>query len=113
MKVIWEQLVEAAKTYTYFESKHNLSPQWKDDFTHFYDFWSQIAVVILVTPKQEVERKSEWFCGLNFFCYKFKVEWENGVWTNIRFLARGFFVHMRQFHFDFYCFFDFLDRIFF
>ena len=24
-----------------------------------------------------------------------------------------FFVHMRQFHSDFYCLFDFLDRIFF
>ena len=42
--------------------------------------------MILVTPKQEVERKSEWFCGLNS---KFKVEWENGIWTKIRFLASG------------------------
>ena len=33
----------------------------------FYDFWSQIGVVVLVTPKQEVERKSEWFCGVIFF----------------------------------------------
>ena len=32
-----------------------------DLFTNFHDFWSQIGVVILVTPKQEVERKSEWF----------------------------------------------------
>ena len=49
----------------------------------------------------------------DFFRFKFKVEWENGVWTKIRFLASGFFVHMRQFDFDFYCFFVFLDRIFF
>ena len=26
----------------------------------------------------------------NFFRSKFKVEWENGVWTKIRFLASGF-----------------------
>ena len=46
--------------------------------------------MILVTPKQEVERKSEWFCGVKFFRSKFKVEWENGVWTKIRFHASGF-----------------------
>ena len=46
--------------------------------------------MILVTPKQEVERKSEWFCGVNFFNSNFKVEWENSVWTKIRFLASGF-----------------------
>ena len=40
---------------------------FKDLFTHFHDFWSQIGVVILVTPKQEMERKSEWFCGVKFF----------------------------------------------
>ena len=49
--------------------------------------------MILITPKQEVEQKREWFCGVNFFCSNFKVEWENGVWTKIRFLASGFFVH--------------------
>ena len=69
--------------------------------------------MILVRPKQEVERKCEWFFWREIFRSKFKVEWENGVWTKIRFLARGFSVHMRQFHFDFYCFFDFLDRFFF
>ena len=41
-------------------------------FTHFHDFWSQIGVVILVTPKQEVERKSEWFCGVIFFALDLK-----------------------------------------
>ena len=46
--------------------------------------------MILVTPKQEVERKSEWFCGVNFFRSKFEVELENGVRTKIRFLASGF-----------------------
>ena len=44
-----------------------------DLFTHFHDFWSQIGVVILVTPKQEMERKSEWFCGVKFFCSSFEV----------------------------------------
>ena len=77
---------------------------FKDLFTHFHDFWSQIGVVILVTPKQEVERKSEWFCGVKFFHSNFKVEWENGVWTKIRFLASGYFVHMWQVHFGFHGF---------
>ena len=76
-------------------------------------FLKSTGVVILVTPKQEMERKSEWFCGVNFFRSNFKVEWENGVWTKIRSLGSGFFVHMPQFHSDFYCFFDLLDRIFF
>ena len=52
-------------------------------------------------PKQEMQRKSEWSCGMIFFRSNFKLEWENDVWTKIRFLANGFFVHMRQFHFDF------------
>ena len=33
----------------------------------WYNRTTQIEVVILVTPKQEVERKSEQFCGVNFF----------------------------------------------
>ena len=37
-----------------------------------------------------MERKSEWFCGVNFFRSNFKVEWENGVWTKIRFLGSDF-----------------------
>ena len=36
-----------------------------------------------------MERKSEWFCGGNFFYSNFKVEWENGVWTKVRYLASG------------------------
>ena len=47
------------------------------------------------------------------FRSNFKVKWEYGVWTKIRFIGSGFFVHMRQFHFDFYRFCNFLDRIFF
>ena len=39
---------------------------FSDLFTHFNDFWSQIRVVILITPKQEMQRTSEWFCGVNF-----------------------------------------------
>ena len=69
--------------------------------------------MILVTPKQEVERKSEWFCGVKFVCSKFKVEWENGVWTKIRFLASGFLFTCGNFTLIFTVFFDFLDRIFF
>ena len=67
----------------------------------------------LVTPKEEVEWKSEWFLRSKiFFRSKFKVEWENGVWTKIRFLASGFlftcdnftliFTVFRCFDLDFY-----------
>ena len=57
---------------------------------HTFSWFLKSNWSILVTPKQEVERKSEWFCGVKFFRSKFKVEWENGVWTKIRFLASGF-----------------------
>ena len=36
-------------------------------FTHFHVFWSQIGVVIVVTPKQEMERKASGFAAWNFF----------------------------------------------
>ena len=67
--------------------------------------------MVLVTPKQEVERKSEWFWGVNFFRSNPKVEWENGNRNSIS--RWGFFVHMRQFNFYFYCFFNFLIGFFF
>ena len=51
---------------------------FKDLFTHFHDSWSQIGVMILVTPKPEVEWKSEWFCGVKFYRSKFKVELVKG-----------------------------------
>ena len=60
----------------------------------FHDFWSQIGVVILVTPKQEVERKSVWLCGLKFFRSNFKLEWEYCVGTKFRFLASDFCSHV-------------------
>ena len=44
-----------------------------------------IGVMILVAPKQEMERKSEWFCGVIFFRSNFKVEWEVGVWKKFAF----------------------------
>ena len=49
--------------------------------------------MILVTPKQEVERKSEFFCGVKFFRSKFKVEWENGVWKKFAFSLVVFCSH--------------------
>ena len=90
---------------------------FKDVFSHFHDFWSQIGIVILLTPKQEVERKSEWFLRRKIF-FALILKWENGVWTKIRFLASGFlFTCMRQFQFDVYCFtgffgLDFLKIVF-
>ena len=41
---------------------------------HIFVILSQIGVVILVALKQEVERKSEWFCCLKFSYSNFKVE---------------------------------------
>ena len=84
---------------------------FSDLFTYFHDFWSQIRVVVLVTPYQEVERKSEWFCGVKFYRSNLEVEWENGVWTKIPFLASGFFVHMRHLLW-FLLFFRFFDWVF-
>ena len=86
---------------------------FQDLFTHFHDFWSQIGVVILVTPKQEMERKSEWFCGVNFFRSNFKVEWENGVWTKIRSLGSGFFCSHAAISLWFLLFFRFFGSNFF
>ena len=68
--------------------------------------------MILVTPKQEMKRKSEWFCGVNFFRSNFKVEWESGVWTKIRFLASGFLFTRGNFT-SIFCFFDFFESDFF
>ena len=73
----------------------------------------QFGVVISVTPKQEMERKSDWFCGVKFCPFNFKLEWENGVWTKLRFLASGFFLFpCGNFTLFFFLFFRFLDRIF-
>ena len=44
-------------------------------FLNFKSNWK----VILVKLKQEVERKCEWFCGVNVIQSNFKVEWQNGV----------------------------------
>ena len=51
-------------------------------------FWSQIGVVVLVTPKW---RQNEWFCDVKSLCSNFTVEWEKGVWTKFSFLAKWFF----------------------
>ena len=47
---------------------------FNDLFTHFFNFRSQIEVMVMVTPKQEVERKSEWICLVNFFTPNLKQE---------------------------------------
>ena len=69
--------------------------------------------MILVTPKQEMERKSEWFCGVKLFRSNFKVEWENSLWTKICFLASGFLFTCGNFTLIFKDFFDFLPLFFF
>ena len=59
---------------------------------------SWLLFFVHMRPKQAVERKSEWFCGVNIFYSNFAVDWESGVWTKLCFLASGWFFHMRQFH---------------
>ena len=71
---------------------------WSNDFDH---------------PKQEMDQQSKWFCGLKFFCSNVKVDWESSVCSKIRFLVSGFFVQLRQFHFGFYCSFQFFGSDFF
>ena len=47
-----------------------------------------------------------------FFRSNFKVEWENGVWTKIRFLGSGFLFTCGNFTLIFYCFFQFFGSDF-
>ena len=59
-----------------------------------------------------MERKSEWFSGVKFFRSIFKVVRKRCLNKNA--LSHWcFFVHMRQFHFNFYRFFDFWIGFFF
>ena len=58
-----------------------------------------------------MEQKSEWFCGVKIFRSNFSVEWENGVWTKIRFLASGFLFTCGNFTLIFTVF-DILHRSF-
>ena len=69
--------------------------------------------MILVTPKQEMEQKCEWFCGVKIFRSNFKVEWEYGVWTKIRFIGSGFLFTCGNFTLIFTVFFRFFGSDFF
>ena len=61
----------------------------------------------LVALKQEVERRSEWFCYAIFFQSNFNVERKHSVPTTVRFSRLWLFVHMRLFSFDFCYFYNF------
>ena len=41
---------------------------------------------MILKPKQEVEWKRKWFCGVKLIHFNFKVKWENAVWAEICFL---------------------------
>ena len=69
----------------------------------FLLFFSQIGAVIF-TPKQEVERKSEWLCAGNFLNLILKLSEKTVYEQNIALSLVFFFVHMRHFRFDFYSF---------
>ena len=48
----------------------------------------QIEEMFLVTPKQEMEQKGEWFCGVNFtLIIKYS---EKKIFDKIRFFKHGF-----------------------
>ena len=80
---------------------------WIFEVNDFHDFWSQIRVVFLVTPKQELERKASGFAAWDFYALILKSE-KTVFEQKFAFSLVVFFVHMLQFHFDFYCFFQFL-----
>ena len=61
--------------------------------------------MILVMPKWQVKQKTRGFAAWKVLALIFKLERATGVWTNIRILASGFFVHMQHFDIHFYCFF--------
>ena len=68
--------------------------------------------MILVTPKQEVERKSEWFCGVKFFRSNFiQSKVRKRCLNKIRFLASRFLFTCGYFTLI-YCFFQFLGQDF-
>ena len=71
----WLAVDEADRYLVVWEQSPDISRLWfLDLFPHFHDFWSQIGVVILVTPKQEGERKSECFCRVKFLLF-FSIFW--------------------------------------
>ena len=85
-----------------------------DLFTHFHAFWSQIEVMLLVTPIQEVEREIKCFYDAIFFWLWFQSGVRKRSLNEIfTFLTSGFFiVHMRYFYIEFYYFFIFLSDYF-
>ena len=78
MKILWIALFDLS-CYVFLRSVHTFSwflkPNWSSDFGH---------------AETGNGAKSEWFCCVKFFRSSFEAEWENGAWTNVRFLASGF-----------------------
>ena len=68
--------------------------------------------MFLVTPKQEMERKSEWFCGVNFFALILKWNEKTVFEQKLAFSLVVFCSHA-AISLRFLMFFDFLDWIFF
>ena len=116
-RVFYNTRIGLYRTLSFYNSK-NFELYWgavffKDLLTHFLDFWSQIGAEIVVTTKQEVKRKSEWFCSVKFFHSNLEVQWENGVWTKIRFLASDFLFTYGNFTLIFTVFFQLFGSYFF
>ena len=75
-----------------------LKSNWSSDFSHAENGKGAKKRVVLRS---------------GIFCSVLKVEWENGVWTKICFLARYFLITCGHFFFIFYCFSIFWIRCFF
>ena len=100
MKILWI-VRQDLSCYIFLRSVHTFSwflkSNWSSDFGHAETEWSEKRVVL----------RREMF-SLYFWSR------ERKRCSNKNSLSRWwFFVHMQQFHLDFHCFFDFLDRIFF
>ena len=74
-----------------------LEPNWSSDFGH--------AETGSGAEKRVVLRRE-------IICSNIKVEWEYGVWTNIRFLASDFLFTCGNFTLNFNVYFEFLTRIY-
>ena len=72
----------------------------------------EVKLDILVTPKQEVEQKSEWFCGVIFFALFLKKS-EKAAFERKFGFSLMVFGSYAAISLGFYCFFYCLGRILF
>ena len=69
--VLGRCLLRSVHTFLWF-----LKSNWSSDFGH--------------AETGSGAKKASGFCGVKIFPSNFKIEWENGLWTKVRFLVSGF-----------------------